>query len=64
MSRDVTREVKEYVSQDLATWLKVYRNAYVLSGDHVQALVIDILLDEVRDAGVEGYLPWDRGWRR
>lgn len=48
----------EQVSGDLERWLKARREQY--TKHTVCWRVVDVLLDEVREAGVEGWLPWQR----
>lgn len=47
--------------EGLEMWLKARRDEHaVVGGGEVEWRTIDGLLDEVRDAGAEGFLPWQR----
>ncbi len=48
------------VWQGLEKWLKTRRDEAGNGAMDYQAGVIDNLLDEVRDCGVEGSFPWER----
>jgi len=53
---------EEETYNGLVDWLKKRRDEYAdwISEGTIAYDTIDILLDEVRDAGVEGFLPWQR----
>lgn len=48
----------EKVFEGLEKWLKTRRDEASSGAEDYRAEIIDMLLDEVRDKGVEGWLPW------
>lgn len=53
---DDSRETYE----SLEKWLKERRDQYIGATNPGYFNAVNELLDEVRDAGVEGFLPWQR----
>lgn len=51
---------EEEIHNGLVDWLRKARDQYQDPPGNPQYEAIDWLLDETRDAGVEGYLPWQR----
>jgi len=51
---------EEETYNGLVDWLRKRRDEYPIEHGNDGYGTIDKLLDEARDAGVEGYLPWQR----
>ena len=51
---------EEETYHNLENWLKERRDEYGERVDLQAWTALDVLLGEVRDAGAEGYLPWQR----